>query len=88
MTYFIENERELLAIPIVGIIYNALLYMFILSTFFLASFIDPGIYPRGTHICKYTIVNVIAYMYVFVYTMYLYGVDTACCRCTVGVYIV
>ena len=47
MTYFIENERELLAIPIVGIVVNVVLYMFILSTFFLASFIDPGIYPRG-----------------------------------------
>lgn len=46
MTYFIENERELLAIPIVGIVVNVILYMFILSTFFLASFIDPGIYPR------------------------------------------
>lgn len=47
MTYFVENERELLAIPIVGIVVNVVLYMFILSTFFLASFIDPGIYPRG-----------------------------------------
>ena len=47
MTYFIENERELLAIPIVGIVINVILYIFILSTFFLASFIDPGIYPRG-----------------------------------------
>ena len=52
MTYFIVNQRELLAFPIVGIVYNVVLYMFILSTFFLASFIDPGIYPRGT--CTYT----------------------------------
>lgn len=52
MTYFIENERELLAIPIVGIVVNVILYMFILSTFFLASFIDPGIYPRGKCIIK------------------------------------
>ena len=52
MTYFIENERALLAIPIVGIVGNVILYMFILSTFFLASFIDPGIYPRGKCVFK------------------------------------
>jgi hypothetical protein len=52
MTYFVENERELLAIPIVGIVVNVVLYMFILSTFFLASFIDPGIYPRGKCVIK------------------------------------
>ena len=34
-------------IPILAAITMGLLYLFVLSTFFLASFVDPGIYPRG-----------------------------------------
>ena len=34
-------------IPIAAVIYMGLLYLFVVSTFFLASFVDPGIYPRG-----------------------------------------
>ena len=48
MTYFLNQPvRELIAIPIVGIVSMGLLFFFVVTTFFLASFVDPGIYPRG-----------------------------------------
>lgn len=46
MTAYLPNQR-LMIIPIVAVIYMGLLYLFVVSTFFLASFVDPGIYPRG-----------------------------------------
>ena len=51
MTYFLERQPELIAVPIVGIVYMGLLYIFVVTTFFLASFVDPGIYPRGQCVC-------------------------------------
>ncbi len=48
MTYFLNQSVEILiVIPIVGIVYMGLLYILVVTTFFLASFVDPGIYPRG-----------------------------------------
>ncbi len=48
MTYFLNQSVEILiVIPIVGIVYMGLLYVLVVTTFFLASFVDPGIYPRG-----------------------------------------
>ena len=35
-------------VPILGTVFMAVLYLFVCSTFLLASFVDPGIYPRGT----------------------------------------
>lgn len=46
MTAYLGDKR-LMIIPIVAVIYMGLLYLFVVSTFFLASFVDPGIYPRG-----------------------------------------
>ena len=45
--YFNGEDRTLIIIPIVAVVYMGLLYLFVVSTFFLASFVDPGIYPRG-----------------------------------------
>lgn len=48
MMFYLNNENKTLAIiPIVAVIYMGPLYLFVVSTFFLASFVDPGIYPRG-----------------------------------------
>ena len=49
MTYYL-NRGTLLIIPVVCVIFQGLLYLFVVSTFFLASFVDPGIYPRGKSI--------------------------------------
>ena len=46
MTFYLNDER-LMIVPIVAVISMGLLYLFVVSTFFLASFVDPGIYPRG-----------------------------------------
>ncbi len=46
MTYYMDRGT-LIIIPIVAVVYMGLLYLFVVSTFFLASFVDPGIYPRG-----------------------------------------
>lgn len=43
----IFNSGPHLAIPVFATIYMGVLYLLVLSTFFLASFVDPGIYPRG-----------------------------------------
>ena len=39
-------------VPILGTVFMAVLYLFVCSTFLLASFVDPGIYPRGTIVCS------------------------------------
>jgi len=44
------DQGSLIIIPIVAVIYMGILYLFVVSTFFLASFVDPGIYPRGVFI--------------------------------------
>lgn len=41
------KSGPLLAIPVFAAIYMGLLYLLVVSTFFLASFVDPGVYPRG-----------------------------------------
>jgi len=46
MTYYM-SRGILIIIPVVAVVYMGLLYLFVVSTFFLASFVDPGIYPRG-----------------------------------------
>ena len=52
VTYFLnQSERIFIIIPIVGIVYMGLLYILVVTTFFLASFVDPGIYPRGECVC-------------------------------------
>ena len=43
----VHTNKALLAIPIAGTSYMLLMYLFVLSMFFLSSYIDPGIYPRG-----------------------------------------
>ena len=43
----VEPNKGLIAIPIAGTSYMLLMYLFVLSMFFLSSYIDPGIYPRG-----------------------------------------
>ena len=48
MTLYLNRDNGLLAIiPIVAVVYMGPLYLFVVSTFFMASFVDPGIYPRG-----------------------------------------
>ena len=46
-TYYIGKGGAMVAIPIAATVYMGLLYLFVVATFFLASFVDPGIYPRG-----------------------------------------
>ena len=46
-TYYISRGGAMVAIPIAATVYMGLLYLFVVATFFLASFVDPGIYPRG-----------------------------------------
>ena len=41
------SQGVMVAIPIAATVYMGLLYLFVVATFFLASFVDPGIYPRG-----------------------------------------
>ena len=36
-------------VPILGTVFMVVLYLFVCSTFLLASFVDPGIYPRGMY---------------------------------------
>lgn len=64
MTFYLGQEQEnLVIIPIVAVIYMGLLYLFVVSTFFLASFVDPGIYPRGkcclAKLCDYVLKNLL-----------------------------
>lgn len=47
MFYLNKENKTLVIIPIVAVTYMGPLYLFVVSTFFLASFVDPGIYPRG-----------------------------------------
>lgn len=48
MTFYLNRDNGLLAIiPIVAVVYMGPLYLFVVSTFFMAAFVDPGIYPRG-----------------------------------------
>lgn len=48
MTFYLNRDNELFAIiPIAAVVYMGPLYLFVVSTFFMASFVDPGIYPRG-----------------------------------------
>lgn len=42
-----SSNPALIAIPVAATVYMGLLYLFVVVTFFLASFVDPGIYPRG-----------------------------------------
>jgi hypothetical protein len=37
----------LIVIPVVATVYMLLLFLFVVTNFFLCSFVDPGIYPRG-----------------------------------------
>jgi hypothetical protein len=46
MTFYL-SRGPLAIIPIAAVIYMGPLYLFVVSTFFMASFVDPGIYPRG-----------------------------------------
>ena len=41
------NQGFLLAVPVFATVSQGLLFLLVCSTFFLASFVDPGIYPRG-----------------------------------------
>jgi len=41
-----SSNPALIAIPVAATVYMGLLYLFVVVTFFLASFVDPGIYPR------------------------------------------
>lgn len=43
-------------VPILGTVFMVVLYLFVCSTFLLASFVDPGIYPRGTYVCIHVFV--------------------------------
>lgn len=49
--YYIRYEpnRIYLIIPVLAGSYLIPMYLFVMSTFFLASFVDPGIYPRGEY---------------------------------------
>lgn len=47
MTFYLSRGGTFVVIPIAAVVYMGLLYLFVVSTFFLASFVDPGIYPRG-----------------------------------------
>jgi len=42
-----SSNPALITIPVAATVYMGLLYLFVVVTFFLASFVDPGIYPRG-----------------------------------------
>ena len=44
--YYVD-KGILLAIPIAATVYMGLLFLFVTTNFFLSSFVDPGIYPRG-----------------------------------------
>ena len=46
---FYKDEGILLVIPFVATVYMGLLFFFVTTNFFLCSFVDPGIYPRGQH---------------------------------------
>ena len=53
---YYEDKGTLLVIPVVATVYMGLLFLFFTTNFFLASFVDPGIYPRGIlyihiHVC-------------------------------------
>ena len=50
VTFYID-KGALVAIPIAGIVFMGILFIFVVCTFFLASFVDPGIYPRGECVC-------------------------------------
>ena len=41
------NEGALVAVPVAATVLQGLLFLLACSTFFLSSFVDPGIYPRG-----------------------------------------
>ena len=41
------EQRVLLVVPVFATVSQGLLFLLVCSTFFLASFVDPGIYPRG-----------------------------------------
>lgn len=41
------EQRVLLVVPAFATVSQGLLFLLVCSTFFLASFVDPGIYPRG-----------------------------------------
>lgn len=47
-SFYLQDDKDivLVSVPTVGAVYMALLYLFVVTTFFLTSFIDPGIYPR------------------------------------------
>jgi hypothetical protein len=45
-----------LIIPVVAAIYLLFMYFFVMSTFFLTSFTDPGVFPRGNTVTKLMIV--------------------------------
>ena len=42
-----QEQGVLIVIPVVGTVYMGLLFLFVAANFFLCSFVDPGIYPRG-----------------------------------------
>ena len=44
---YYADKGILLSIPIVATVYMGLLFLFVTVNFFLSSFVDPGIYPRG-----------------------------------------
>ena len=41
------DNSVLLVVPVFAAVSQGLLFLLVCSTFFLASFVDPGIYPRG-----------------------------------------
>ena len=43
------SQGLLLIVPIVATAYMGVMFLFVLTTFFLTSFVDPGIFPRGMH---------------------------------------
>lgn len=44
---YYEDKGSLLVIPVMATVYMGLLFLFVIANFFLCSFVDPGIYPRG-----------------------------------------
>ena len=75
---FYKDEGILLVIPIVATVYMGLLFSFVATNFFLCSFVDPGIYPRGQYTtpqttCTCMCLTVPDYMYRWFTQIYIFA---------------